>query len=761
MVRDEPRDEAQLQQDSDRITRRYGSLISRRPLPVAIDRGKNKRWYSKLVHVWRYGLYHPDEDLLGVVDAATDSLTTQIVAAEAVLTGSRRERLREIKQELNRELADDVPELAVLLGIEAKINALYPPAMQRRRAWMIRERFLRVASGRAADYWAAESVRTGLNEQHEDRIKRADESVTSAAAQAAAQSAASDQADGAVSAAQAAFDDAKAASGTPEEEIGGKLDRLAQLRGMEPGEEETEKSALEEEVGALLDLRNALERATADSATALAAKTRSEWALEAAKRERELTVARCDLENAEARLQGAERAARESEAGSGGTAGGQLAEAARAEVNAAQERADAARAALQQHVAAAPDGATESEEEQGAADPDPLGGEDGAASTSAAGASNIPEDADAQTLIGYIHSSYLMGIAREKAVRDLMRWLMMRFWTANLVLIAVLFVLWLMVRQVAPEFEDLAALVFGLFFIAAIGRVGATMSVVQRLQNAVATNVLGRDPILELTRLRTGKNGINLALFSGGVFALLIYVFFASGVPAMVGLDDGLAPQLAPSREAAAVASTAPSGPAPPIAPPQMPADSSGGTEAKPPSPGPQPTGAAVPSASESPIATNPANGARAAAIGPEKTTASATAVPAAAPSEAKPNLESPQATAARDREQRQAREDAQRQLAASRTGLFQRIRDFFAGPPDTSPKPPPKPQCHATDDCDPFSQFAGALGLADRSDFFKLLIWAFVGGFAERLVPDALDAIANRAARRRRRSNGEGEETA
>ena len=35
---------------------------------------------------------------------------------------------------------------------------------------------------------------------------------------------------------------------------------------------------------------------------------------------------------------------------------------------------------------------------------------------------------ESQTLLGYVHSSYLLSIAREKAVRDLKRWLLMRFW---------------------------------------------------------------------------------------------------------------------------------------------------------------------------------------------------------------------------------------------------------------------------------------------------------------------------------------------
>jgi hypothetical protein len=42
-----------------------------------------------------------------------------------------------------------------------------------------------------------------------------------------------------------------------------------------------------------------------------------------------------------------------------------------------------------------------------------------------------------------------------------------------------------------------------------------------------------------------------------------------------------------------------------------------------------------------------------------------------------------------------------------------------------------------------PFNDFAIGLGPADSTEYAKAIVWAFIAGFAERLVPDTLDRIA------------------
>jgi hypothetical protein len=730
-----------------RVKRLYGSILSRRPLPIRFERGTH--WWQRAVHWWRYGSYHPDEDLLGVIDAAIDVLTTEMKAAEGILTGSRRESLDAIRDELNTELAEDVPELSVLLGIEAKINALYPPAVQRRRAWIIEERFRRVAPGQAADYWVSARGDSTLTEEHEDRIRRADEAVASATA---AQLIAAD----ALAAADQALADAKAAQG-------------------EGSAEATQAQSA----------RDAAEAASGGA----------DRALSSARLDRDLVHARCELERVQARLRGAERAARERPSDAALASG--LIEAGREEVAQAQSRVDAAAAAVQVNAAA---------NEAAGGDPaaSPAGPESEEASDAVGGAAI---DAEAQALLGYIHNAYLMGIARERAVRDLMRWLMMRFWSANIVLLIVLGVAWLLLELTTEG--QYAPLIFGLLAIAAIGRVGATMSVVQRLQGAIANNVLSHDPIQELTRLRTGKNGINVALFSGGVFALLIYAFFASGIPALLGLDDGAAPAIGTIQDDAQaeaqqqVVSQNLARAARDLGDQEqrvreleaalLEARGGGAGEGPDliedvPGSGPPAGEQPAPEPDADRIAEIEAQLAEANAVLEQRRSALAVTAAAAAPTAAEPVANQPQVEADPDpagdegvgdnaagndsavnasagnatSDNGQAGTDPGDNVQAADAKPEGEGQGQGQGAPLVAQSAPDAgDQCNAKEPCDPFVRLALALGLNEREDFFKLLIWAFLAGFAERLVPDALDAIANRAARRRRRLNGPGDETA
>jgi len=653
--------------DPDEQRHRHGSLISTRPLPLRRSGGKTRNPFRWLWLAWRYGWSHPDEDLLGVIDAAGDSLRAQIASARAVLRGDALAEAGRIEDDLEKELCQPIPGLAALLGFEARINALYPPAIQRRRAWMLRERFERVAPARAVvEYWASNPPGAGGPEVLAEEVRRCEGLVEAANAALAAAQSGKDQ---------AALDQAQA-----------RLERAAAERDVARAHVEVDASR--RAMGA------AIEAARAAASGAEESRTAAQEALDAARRAH-------------------------------GTA---------------LDALDAAEELLVQRGGALP---------------------------------AIPGtaiDADAQTLLGYIHSSYMMSIGREKAVRDLMRWLIMRFWSANVISVLVLlFVFFLFKALPGTDFMPLANLVVGLFFIAAVGRIGATMSVLQRLQTAVSANILSGDSLLEITRLRTGKNGINLALFAGAVFALLLYAIFATGAPAMLGFENGLFPQMATRTVATGTTGAAEQGQGSVTSTGQKPEETTQGPgNAGRPDGGGAGAGNGMTEAAGNSAAEGGGNSAAAAGNGSAAGNGAAGGNSAAdgnnVTAGGSPSAAAGGGAAGSTGNTAATENGAGAKPTPAALSFWQRVGAFFTRLFDTSAAP----QCKANQSCDPFTQFAEALGFPTRMDFFKLLLWAFLAGFAERLVPDVLDSITKRtrggstaeeeaAARRRRAAAGGG----
>ncbi|QMW23773.1 hypothetical protein [Sandaracinobacteroides saxicola] len=155
--------------------------------------------------------------------------------------------------------------------------------------------------------------------------------------------------------------------------------------------------------------------------------------------------------------------------------------------------------------------------------------------------------ADTIGLMNYIHAQYMMNMAREMAVTRQKTALILRVRRV----LAALFAAFVVTALVRLGFgfaghTDLGDTILKLggvlSVIFALGYLGSIVSVTQRFQKAVDSNVMGTDPVFTIGGLLTGQRGIDVAMLSAGVFALLLYVLFASGMASALGLSGGVFP---------------------------------------------------------------------------------------------------------------------------------------------------------------------------------------------------------------------------
>ena len=278
-----------------------------------------------------------------------------------------------------------------------------------------------------------------------------------------------------------------------------------------------------------------------------------------------------------------------------------------------------------------------------------------------------------KSLLDTIHSNYLLNIGREQSIKRLKAIITI----AASLLIIISLCTWQRTDDAGTH---------GLMLLAGAGVFGAYLSVLNRLQNAVARDPMSEDGIYELTGLRVGWVGILMSFVMGGGFAIVIYWLVLSGVLALALPQQTLGSSSNGSDNSTTTAnSTAPS---------------------------------------SSPNATS--NAALEVAAN-----ATAAVAPAASNATAKSELEA----------------SAKRVM----------------GKPGSSPVPKTvdvkKPFApHAADSLHPENaRFGGlktdeigkALGFGGAADFLKMLLLAFLAGFAERLVPDILNRLSKQESNR------------
>ena len=222
--------------------------------------------------------------------------------------------------------------------------------------------------------------------------------------------------------------------------------------------------------------------------------------------------------------------------------------------------------------------------------------------------------------------------------------------------------------------------------LAYAGMAGGTMSIIQRLQAAVSHDAMMTDGLFELTGLRLGWVGIGLSVINGGVFALVLHF------TVMAGLFMTAVPSINISDAAGAVTYTQMRDQL--TAQIAIDADRLAGLKTRLAEPDTMPSSPA----SAAPTDTSGSRQGQA-----ELTTEIA-------------GLEEKQ----RERALMLNYAKAQANSIAVETA------------PDTSIG----------------AKFAKNLGLASGSNFFRMLILAFLAGFAERLVPDILERLKKNVAR-------------
>lgn len=349
---------------------------------------------------------------------------------------------------------------------------------------------------------------------------------------------------------------------------------------------------------------------------------------------------------------------------------------------------------------------------------------------------------DMQAMLSFIQGARIVSMARETAVSRVQGWLLRRYWhslASSAAMIALIFLFGLL-----PAVSPHRAFLCGVVLVLLVARIGALISIGRRIKDDDVTASIDADAIYALATLGSGINGLAIALMSSNAFGLVMYALFASGLPATLGLSGGIAPKFEltigelrthmlsaqeEAKEAQEIASACTDAPtaAPTPAPPQV---AQTGTDS-----GEEASGNTLDTGVEPALVSSD----NAVVLSPS---------PSAAPSAPPTRTRTPTAVATPQPRQPCAK--------LQRTADFAKDGAALAEDAFHSAVNIPRAKAGTAAGAEPdtiLSALKYGLGLAEVSDLFKLLIWAFIAGFFETLVPDMLDALAKRGQKRKEQS--------
>ncbi len=297
-------------------------------------------------------------------------------------------------------------------------------------------------------------------------------------------------------------------------------------------------------------------------------------------------------------------------------------------------------------------------------------------------------------LLDTIHANYLINLGREQSTKRLMFIIAM---AAMLILGSGAIFAFASLTGIERQ---------GMLLLMVSGMVGAMISIVNRLQRATSRDAMAQDGIFELIGLRTGWVSILMSVCIGGVFAILLYGLV------MGGWSDLILPN--PGSSTAASADKEQDTPA------DQPRDDTQQPDATSTEPNVdgQATGTVTQDNQEGNVGRDAAG----------ETTGSDVAMNSLAAQSSFVALPAALATSA---------------AAASVNGELDRKSQEQAKTPS---QPLPKGGVDIANDEKPekrwIERIAIALGFASVAEVYKMLVLAFLAGFAERFVPDILNRL-------------------